>query len=259
MMQSVVFVDVVAMTHQGARRLRNEDTILVGRWLRSTPMDSPQKFRLELDRPILCVVADGMGGHAAGHEASRMACEYLASDASSMTSEHAVASTIIAAGDRIRQASSADAELRGMGTTVAGLLIRLDGLCWFNVGDSSVFRHRNGFLRQISLDDIPIGEIAGRRSNRITQCLGGSEGDIPIEPHTASEHIVREWRYLICSDGLTDMLRVGDIEAELELDDPVEIVSRLHAAAMNAGGTDNISIILVSWVDQTVEEPHGEK
>lgn len=255
-MDSYGFIDVVAITHQGAKRSRNEDTILVGGWLRSTPMDVPQKFRLALDGPILCIVADGMGGHAAGHEASRIACKFLAAEASSMTSELAVVTAVIAAGDQIKKAAVSDAEFRGMGTTVAGLVMQPDGVSWFNVGDSGVFRHRNGFLRQISSDDIPLGEVAGRRSNRITQCLGGSEDDIAVAPHTGSEKLEHAWRYLICSDGLTDMLPAGDIEAEMELNDPFETVSRLHAAAMSAGGVDNISIILVSWVDQNLEDAH---
>ena len=252
-MDSYGFIDVVAMTHQGAKRSRNEDTILVGGWLRSMPMDVPQKFRLALDGPILCVVADGMGGHAAGHEASRIACQFFAAEASSMTSELAVAAAVIAAGDQVMKAALSDAEFRGMGTTVAGLVMQPDGVFWFNVGDSGVFRHRNGFLRQISSDDIPLGEVAGRRSNRITQCLGGSDDDIAVAPHTGSEKLEYTLRYLICSDGLTDMLTMGEIEAELDCDDPVESVSKLHAAAMNAGGVDNISVILVSWAKETLE------
>ena len=253
-MVSCGFIDVVAMTHHGAKRSRNEDTILVGGWLRSTPMDVPQKFRLALNGPIICMVADGIGGHAAGHEASRLACQHLRAEASSLTSEQAVAAAVIAAADQISEAALSNAEFWGMGTTVAGLVMESDGAFWFNVGDSGVFRHRNGFLRQISSDDIPLGEVAGRRSNRITQCLGGGENDIPVSPHTGREQLEHASRYLICSDGLTDMLTMGEIEAELDLDDPVGTVSKLHAAAMNAGGVDNISIILVSWAKETLEE-----
>jgi len=258
-MDNFGFIDVVAMTHHGAKRLRNEDTILIGNWSRSTPMDVPKKFRLKLDAPILCMVADGMGGHAGGQEASRLACQYLGALATSLTSEESTAAAVIAAGDYIRVAALSDVAFRGMGTTVAGLVMKPNGAFWFNVGDSGVFRHRNGFLRQISSDDIPLGEVAGRRSNRITQCLGGSETDIPVAPHTGSEQLEHALRYLICSDGLTDMLTMGEIEAELDLDDPFETVSKLHAAAMDAGGGDNISIILVSWAKQTLEEPHDHE
>lgn len=259
MKQSGGFAHVAAMTHQGARRVSNEDTVLVGRWLRSTPMDGPQSFVLPLDRPVLCMVADGMGGHAAGHEASRIACEYLSSVSDSIESEQQILDAVISADRSIAEAAMADPLMHGMGTTVAGVVMRRDGVWWFNVGDSAVFRYRNGFLRQISSDDIPFGEVPGRRSNRITQCLGGGISDVRLAPHSGYDLREPGSRYLICSDGLTDMLPMGAIEAELDLENPLETVSRLYRAAMVAGGNDNISIILVSWIEENLEEPNGEK
>jgi len=222
-------------------------------------MDGPQRFHLPLIRPLLCMVADGMGGHAAGQEASRMVCEHLSSASTSMTSEDQVVDAVIAANDRITSAGLAEPILRGMGTTVAGLVLRSDGVWWFNVGDSAVFRHRNGFLRQISTDDIPWGEVSGQRSNRITQCLGGGTSDVPLVPHSGNDLREPGSRYLICSDGLTDMLVMNAIEAAMDLADAFETVSRLYTAAMEAGGNDNISIILVSWAEENLEEPDGEK
>jgi serine/threonine protein phosphatase PrpC len=80
-----------------------------------------------------------------------------------------------------------------------------------------------------------------------------------LAPHSGNDSREPGWRYLISSDGLTDMLPMSAIEAELDLADPFETVSRLYTAAMDAGGKDNISIILVSWCEGSLEKPHDER
>ncbi len=112
---------------------------------------------------------------------------------------------------------------------------------WFNVGDSRLYRYHRGRLAQLSVDDTP----PGRRSGVITQSLGGGEPPPKIAPHVGQERLLDPSRFLLCSDGLTDMLDDKDIEDCLALADP-EAVVNLFERAMRAGGVDNISIVLVS-------------
>jgi serine/threonine protein phosphatase PrpC len=129
----------------------------------------------------------------------------------------------------------------GMGTTVVGLLLAADRVIWFNVGDSRLYRCGNGALQQISVDDVPPGE----RTGMITQSLGGSFAFTPVEPHIGSDALAIPSRWLLCSDGLTDMLGFKEIARCIEADDE-EAAQDLIQAALAAGGHDNISLIIVS-------------
>jgi serine/threonine protein phosphatase PrpC len=139
-------------------------------------------------------------------------------------------------------------ELAGMGTTVAGVSVRPSGLIVFNVGDSRVYRVEDGDLVQLSTDDTPGPKLADGRTamvttSQITQCLGGYD-EMGIVPHVLAEPMAEARRYLICSDGLSDLLAREAIEARLQADDRAT-VKALFDAAMDLGGRDNISIILL--------------
>jgi serine/threonine protein phosphatase PrpC len=119
----------------------------------------------------------------------------------------------------------------------------------FNVGDSRVYRIEGGALVQLSTDDTPGPKLADGRtaaltSNLITQTLGGAHHLAGIEPHVVSESLVDGARYLICSDGLTDLLDRPTLEALLARNDEAS-AKALFEAAMARGGTDNISLILL--------------
>jgi protein phosphatase len=133
-----------------------------------------------------------------------------------------------------------------MGTTVAGLVLCARRALWFNVGDSRVYLEHGGGIAQISIDDVP----PGPRYGIITQTLGGCHSFFPISPHIGEEEFDGEnsisgSRWLLCSDGLTDMLDDDEIAHAFGRDDEAA-VQALFDAAMAAGGSDNISIIVVS-------------
>jgi serine/threonine protein phosphatase PrpC len=147
------------------------------------------------------------------------------------------------------------AAFRGMGTTVAGLLAarprdlvqsgsqpssprRRRGA---GVGDSRVQRYQGGRLEQLSIDDVP----GGPRTGGLTQSLGGWHSFAPVAPHIGGEDLAVPSRWLICSDGLTDMLSDVEIERAMAAGDE-EALRALFTQAMAAGGDDNISIIVVS-------------
>jgi serine/threonine protein phosphatase PrpC len=238
-MDSPPRIEVNAFTHEGRRRANNEDSITVGGWVSDVAMSGPRRSRHELTAPFLVAVADGMGGHAAGEVASRYAIKRLAAE--SLAGERDVAATLIAINAELYQTMAAEPEFRGMGTTAVGLLLTPSEAIWFNLGDSRIYRQRYGQLEQLSTDDVPPGE----RSGIITQCLGGAPSFTRISPHIGAEPLTIPSRWLLCSDGLTDMLPEEIIASMMEGNDE-EAVRDLFTLAMEAGGDDNISIIVVS-------------
>jgi serine/threonine protein phosphatase PrpC len=239
-MDSPPLIEVNAFTHQGRRRADNEDSITVGGWVSDVAMSSPRRSRHELTAPFLVAIADGMGGHAAGEVASRYAIKRLAAE-SFAGGERDVAATLAAINVELYDTMAAAPAFRGMGTTAVGLLLTPSQAIWFNLGDSRIYRQRYGQLEQRSTDDVPLGQ----RSGIITQCLGGSPTFTRISPHIGAEDLTVPSRWLLCSDGLTDMLPEEIIVSMMEGDDE-QAVRDLFTLAMEAGGDDNISIIVVS-------------
>jgi serine/threonine protein phosphatase PrpC len=135
----------------------------------------------------------------------------------------------------------ADHSLLGMGTAVVGLILASKRVVWFNVGDSRLYSCREGRPEQLSVDDVP----PGPRSGLITQTLGGAPFFVSIAPHTGGQELMLPSRFLLCSDGLTDMLADAEIERALAGSDE-DAARALFAAAMQAGGADNVSVIVVS-------------
>jgi PPM family protein phosphatase len=233
-------IEVNAFTHRGRLRAGNEDSITVAGWVSDIEMSAPRRSRHALDAPVLVAIADGMGGHAAGEMASRYAIKRLAG-ATLAAAQAAVADELADINAELHQTMAAAPSLLGMGTTVVGLLLSTSRALWFNVGDSRLYRLREGRLEQLSIDDVP----PGVRSGTITQALGGGYSFMPIAPHIGGQDLELPSRWLLCSDGLTDMLSDAEIARGLAASDE-DALRALFTQAMEAGGADNISIILVS-------------
>jgi PPM family protein phosphatase len=247
-----VRLHATAFTHQGAVRATNEDTIAVGDWITSEPMAAPVVLEHTIGAPLICLVADGMGGHAAGEVASRTLAEHLVRHTAQVSDEAALARLLLEANDALFALMEERPAWYGMGTTVAGVAVAPSDVIVFNVGDSRVYRIEAGALVQLSTDDtpgpkLPDGRTAAYTSSIISQVLGGYGPDRPGErilPHVLSEPLVDGARYLICSDGLTDLVDKAAIEQLLEEDDQASTAA-LFAAAMAQGGDDNVSLILL--------------
>jgi serine/threonine protein phosphatase PrpC len=252
-------IEVTAFSHKGRVRENNEDSITVAGWVSDVEMSAPRRSRHALAQPLLFAVADGMGGHAGGEVASRYAIKRLAAERlSEGTADIAARLAMINA--ELYETMRAVPSLLGMGTTVAGVLLSARRAIWFNVGDSRIYRQRGGWIEQLSIDDVP----PGRRSGIITQTLGGSYAFFPIAPHIGEEDLGEEdlgqedlgaedlthedlglaSRWLVCSDGLTDMLGDAEIERAMAASDE-DALRAMFTAAMQAGGADNISVVLV--------------
>lgn len=210
----------------------------------------------------LWAVADGMGGHAAGEGASALAIAALEKPAHRDPDGPFPVDTLVdavqAAHEHIRESAAQNAGQRGMGTTLTGVALAThEGEeLWavFNVGDSRAYRLLDGDLHQITVDHSEVQELldAGIISaqeaavhparNIITRSLGMPASVtvdvwlVPIEP---------EQTFLVCSDGLTNEVGDDELEALLAGDDPQEAADRLVAAALAAGGHDNVTVVVV--------------
>jgi serine/threonine protein phosphatase PrpC len=214
-------------------------------------MEVPQLFTFSLEQSLLCLVADGLGGHAAGEVASYYAIQRLNEEIDGTDSD---ALTLIASLRQINldlyQMMEDKPHQYGMGTTIAGLLVKPDQLLIFNVGDSRVYHYADDTLTQLSIDDTPEALYYGDtyvpvRSHVVTQCLGGIEPDLSVQPHHLRMPVDGDSIYLLCSDGVTDMLSPDEVAASISRD-LEKTVRTLFGNAMAAGGDDNISIVLVS-------------
>lgn len=219
----------------------------------------------------IALVADGMGGHPAGDLASRIAAEevfgrlraLLTPDANGKTSSsrlgERMADLVRAADQRVRDAGRDDPALNGMGTTLTVLWVdvRSERYVIAHVGDSRAYRFRAGKLEQMTRDHTWVWEQveAGRiskeqarahpHSNIVTQAIGV---DAPVAPDVI-ESLARPGDvFLLCSDGLSGMLRDAQMEAVLAEKLPTGLeaaATALVAAANQEGGKDNISVALL--------------
>jgi len=221
----------------GRRRRRNEDQYVC--------------------EPPLFAVADGMGGAQAGEVASSLAAAVLneAAPDEGMVErgEERLASLIQEANRRVFQRSSEDESTSGMGTTMTVALVDGDRIAFGHVGDSRAYRIRAGELEQLTDDHSLVGELvrSGRLSPEeaeshpqrsvITRALG-TEPDVDVDTFTVEAE--PDDLYLICSDGLTDMVPPRELHSLLLANaGDLDAAARALVAAANAGGgEDNITV-----------------
>jgi len=229
-----------AATDVGRVREGNEDAYLVD------------------DAMGLIAVADGMGGHRGGEVASATALEALRA---AITSGRPLRESIEDANQAVFAKSLTDSNLRGMGTTLtAGTLVAGDTLLLGHVGDSRAYLLHDGELRQVTEDHSLVEELVreGRltadeaavhpQRSIITRALGLDPSvDVDVYP----VELVPGDRLLLCSDGLSGMVQPDDIAATLRReDDPVRAAAQLVDAANQAGGEDNITVVVVAVTDE---------
>jgi len=239
------------LTHVGMRRMRNEDCIAVAGEDFESPMQAPRLIVQPLDQLRVCVVADGMGGHPAGDVASRLAVDRLIEEIDGQVRDQdALVGAILNANITLFSEMERVPALYGMGTTIAGLVMHPDAILAFNVGDSRIYAIRSGEIEQISVDhtiDVGGGGIGNKGARVLSQCLGGFLSDQQLEPHVVALPLEAGAEFLLCSDGLHDMLTDSEIERCLDADLGAS-VQALFEHAMREGGVDNISIIQVRVV-----------
>ncbi|HTT87396.1 MAG TPA: Stp1/IreP family PP2C-type Ser/Thr phosphatase, partial [Acidimicrobiales bacterium] len=224
---------------------------------------------LALESLTLFAVADGMGGHAGGEIAARTAIDTLTAEYGRNPTADGLVEAIHEANRAVWEQGHADASLRGMGTTlIAAALVATDGgdrLVIANVGDSRGYRLHGHELQQLTTDHSVAEELVARgelseqqaavhpHRHILTRALGvasGVEVDVwEIVPEEGD-------RYLLCSDGLSNEVppeRMGEVVAQSRA--PQEVAEALVRLANDAGGSDNITAVVL---DVVVGEPAAE-
>ena len=250
-------VKAYGLTHVGRQRQHNEDSFLVE------------------DGARLYLVADGMGGHAAGEIASRIAVDSISEfilhtkeddgtwphgyDEQFGRTTNRLMAAVRMANTRVLEAMRKDARLRGMGTTVVACMADNAKMSFAHVGDSRAYLVRDGKLSRITNDhswvfeQVQAGMLTEAEAekhplrNVITRALGGA---LQVTPDASEIEIRSGDVYLLCSDGLTGMVPedeilrvVADNKNDLEA-----ACKELIDAANERGGLDNVTAILVKTI-----------
>jgi protein phosphatase len=250
-------IEVAGETNVGMKRTHNEDNFAI------------------LEDSGLYIVADGMGGHASGEVASKMAVDSMREffqatsqdpertwpykmDRSKGYEENRLITAIKLANLRIYESAQRDARQRGMGTTIVTMFAVEDGVYVAHVGDSRVYRLREAAIEQLTEDHSLLNdyikmkrltpeEIANfPHKNVIVRALGMKD---TVKVDTRFEKPRAQDTYLLCSDGLSGPVtdpEMANIVANAP--DLKSAASRLIQRANENGGPDNISVVLARWV-----------
>jgi protein phosphatase len=271
-----VRVDVSGLSHPGKVRSRNEDHFLVmriGRFLEKVITSLPPSEIDDRSEEVgyAMILADGMGGHAAGEHASRMAIRELvklalarpdwifrldsnvAADAKTRSKERFqdLNALLINEGEQ-------DADLRGMGTTLTAVRNLGRQLQVVHVGDSRAYLLRNDRLHRLTRDHtfvqllIDSGQLTEEEAadfhmrHMLVNALGGSSDTVDVDVDQFD--LASGDRVLMCSDGLTDLVEDDEIRGVLvERQDSNEACQRLIDLALERGGRDNVTVIVATY------------
>ncbi|PXW99485.1 protein phosphatase [Sphaerotilus hippei] len=242
-------IEFYAVTDTGRARLNNEDSVAIE------------------ENAGLVVLADGMGGYNAGEVASHMATEYIRSElgywlketgteASDLDVRRAMDICVDNANRAIFNAANANAQYAGMGTTLVVGVLRGSRLLLGHIGDSRAYRWRDGRLVQLTRDHSLLQEqldaglitpeqaLYSSHRNLVTRAVG-VEDVVLLETHIHPV-LPQDW-FLLCSDGLSDMLTDEQIgEVLVAHGEAASAADALVEAANQAGGRDNIAVILIA-------------
>ena len=245
-------IHAACLCNTGRIRSNNEDNFLFrGLSLRQENSALPKVLTCSCAdslRPLFAVF-DGMGGESHGEAAAFAAAKaaYLVSRRQDALSEEFLNQAV----QDINRAVFRAAQNLGtdrMGSTLAMMGFQ-DGVAWVcNLGDSRVFLLRGEAFGQLSIDHTDEKELLARgiqRKPRLTQHLGIDPEEMLVEPHIAAGNLESGDRFLICSDGLTDMLTPDEIGTALdEIRDPEACARALVEQALERGGKDNVTVIV---------------
>ena len=263
------------LTDPGRVRPTNEDQFLIAELTKTmrvwqTSLPEP-KAQFGEERGHLFLVADGMGGHRAGERASALAVIAIEHfilnsfkwffDTGGADAQRVLAqfqNAVREADARIVEEAADDPALRGMGTTITMAYQLGAQLCVLHVGDSRAYVYRDDALHQVTQDHTVVADLVRsgtltldaaavhRLRHVVTNVVGGPEAGVFVEAHAVE--LQAGDRLLLCSDGLTEMVPNEAIAATLkEFPVPETACQRLLAAANDAGGRDNVTIVIVQF------------
>lgn len=241
---------ITATSRIGCVRSNNEDMILIwDQYIRNN------SYRTEihpdsLDRFIIAV-ADGMGGHNAGEVASQETLTNLHFFLNDMPVgltpgglNEMMIEWLNSISKIIESKGVSDPSLCEMGTTLIGIIYYNHKFYWLNCGDSRLYRFRDGHLKQLSTDH-SLNSMTGtkKHSNIITNCIGAGCHHSYIDMFEFTDDVMSGDTYVLCSDGLNDMVSDSQIEEFLAGGSDA---NKLCQAAIDAGGFDNVSVCVIA-------------
>lgn len=247
------------LTDAGKVRTHNEDSVIIVR---------------NQDDDYLLAVADGMGGHRAGEVASSIAISYIGKHFQDTFREMKKEDAIEWIRESVKEINrlifkhvDENPESKGMGTTLVLAVSTKDYVLFGNIGDSSGFAMKDNHLHKITYDHtlvnllVTAGELTEEEAkdhpkrNVLMKALGANN-PVEIDIFDCDTEITD---IFLCSDGLTNMLDIENIErvllSEYEIEDKV---IRLMKKAINRGGTDNISIAYLERIERDIQKEGGE-
>lgn len=239
----------------GRVRLKNEDNYFFDNKIRAIDNEnyiSPH-FKVHENYPIFFGVFDGLGGAADGHIASYTAAAVFGTDVSEFASfnctEQSFLSEVVTHMN-YNVCSEASRLNNNMGTTFVGACFCRSKATVCNVGDSRAYLIREGQINQISKDHIkeipPFMQGKQKVKPHLSQCIGIPDNEFRIAPYITQNEIKRNDIYLLCSDGITDMLKDDEILAIVaDSDNVTECVDSLIGSALMRGGRDNATVIVI--------------
>lgn len=255
-----MIIHCVAISGTGKRRKDNQDNFFMDGFFISPffHVDTVKRDTLINDSQLhIFAVADGMGGESFGDLASYIAVKNM--NTVEEKSYARLTEYIRSVNLEICEEILCHDGLR-MGSTLAMVAVENAEATILNIGDSRIYLYRSGKLSQVSIDHTSVGQMIKMgilseeqrknhpRGHELTQHLGIFEDEMVIEPYIISGSFISGDIALLCSDGLTDMLDNAEIEnilgKEISLDEKEDM---LFNAAMEAGGKDNITAMLIGF------------
>ena len=249
---SALFFATAAKSAVGLVRAGNEDSALTSR--------------------SLVAVADGMGGHAAGEVASRIAITTLAKESEVFTqkdvdlesADDLYSSTLPLIDATIAEYAIENPALAGMGTTLSALFLRDGAVAALHIGDSRIYRLRGSAFEQLSIDHTVIQELLDQgaiteadiathpQRSVLTQVLmGDGRNQVALTLHG----VKADDRFLLCSDGLTGVVSNKEIKAILKSKARGAAVDALVESAYLNGAPDNVTVIVADVLGNDIQEP----
>ncbi len=245
-------MQVVSRTHVGLVRENNEDALLVR-------------------EPYLFAVADGMGGYAAGEVASRSTIKAFETATYSLRHEQGeqnifdvLQEAFAKANMHVLKMAASNDKFNGMGTTLTALYLPDEATAFCcHIGDSRLYLYRDGKLQQITRDHTYVADLQAKGEITEEEALIHPKRHMLMQAMGVEEHIQIDNirfalqsgdRLLMCSDGLSDMLRDKEIAAVLNDADLEHTADELLEHALNNGGRDNVSFILLAFASASAQK-----
>jgi len=245
-----------AFSDKGVRP-HNEDSFLCALYTGIDVDNTIAEYSNVVDASLFFLVADGMGGHDAGDAASAFVVKGMLQAAQAAANEGRVfdEAAIEELVKSVHAALLIEGKEKGtpnMGSTMTGVLLQKDAPCAFiNVGDSRVYRLRNGFLQQLSRDDSLSSIMPGAAKNIITNAIGAGLPDVSVASRFSPAVAVVGDIFLMCSDGVHGSVSDDDLEKFLTSAlPPIDISKQIVQTAIANDSDDNCTAVVVKLEEE---------